>query len=328
MRKIVFFFFCSLLISPVSGLAGEYKDPELAGKLNPHWSNKACLECHLEKPRKGKKTTYKFGGDFIKLCNSCHDTAISRFDEHIVDVLVPPKGKEKYFKTPPLDFPLNNGKLTCITCHNLRLQESSNPNIKEKNPYFLRRAPFETQRTFEWAKSEIDERFLQTRYTFCFFCHMKGPLMQFSPHKNQLKRNGEINEDVCLFCHTEVPDRAVFNPAENRKLSAPMETQCKNCHMGKTRLHPIRVNHYSRMPPDRIIAMMKFSERRIGLVIPRSKGRIVCSSCHNAHQRGVLKNPITRKGADSRKRLRVEGYGICLTCHGESVGTPASGRPF
>lgn len=326
MKKATFLFLLTFAFISPPAWAAKYKDPELAKKINPHWTDNACQQCHLEKnPQQGKNAKLKFGGNFNKLCNSCHDTAISRFDEHVVDVLVT---EGPFFRLPPQDFPLNNGKLTCITCHDVRIQESTNQAVREKNSLFLRRAPFEKMRTFEWTKSEVDERYRQSRFVFCFFCHKKEALQQFSPHKNQLKRNGEVNEDICLFCHTEVPDRTVFNPSENRKLAAPLEAQCKSCHMGKTRLHPIRVNHYSRMPPDRIIQQIKYSERRIGLVIPRAEERLVCSSCHNAHQRGVLKNPITKKGADARKRLRVEGYGICLTCHGESVGTPVSGRPF
>lgn len=325
MIKVLFLLLSYLFVGSTSCWAYKFKDPELADKINPHWTSRACLQCHLEKPEKGKKSTFKFGGDINKLCNSCHDTVVSRYDEHVVGV---PIIENEYFKLPPSDFPLDNGKLTCITCHDPRLQEKPNTSVRDKNRQFLRRAPFEIMRTFEWAKSEFDSRHRQSRYVFCFFCHKKEKVMAWSPHKNHLKRNGDVNEDMCLFCHLKVPDRTVFNPNENRYLTTPLEAQCKSCHMGKTRLHPIRVNHYGRMPPDRIVQQIKYTERRAGTSIPLVGGRVVCSSCHNAHQRGVMKNPITKKGADARKRLRVEGYSICLACHGESVGTPISGRPF
>ena len=159
MKKLAFLLLFSIISTP--SWAAKYKDPELAGKINPHWTDQACQQCHLGKPSQGKKATFKFGGDFNKLCNSCHDTAISRFDEHVVGVLIP---DSPYFRRPPQDFPLDNGKLTCITCHDVRIQEAANPNIRDKNPPFLRRAPFEIERTFEWARSEIDERYRQSRF--------------------------------------------------------------------------------------------------------------------------------------------------------------------
>jgi hypothetical protein len=308
----------------------KMKDPELAGKTNPHWTGKHCTECHEKKPKPGKPVTYKFGGDFIKLCNSCHDTALFRAGEHIVGV----EAKEnKYLKKPPADFPLNEGKLTCITCHDVRLQEQPNLSAKESNPMFLRGFPYKARLTFEWNKSEkVDERYSQNRYVLCFKCHREGPLLQWSPHQNQIKKNGDINEELCLFCHFEVPDRNAVDKSE-WKIRRKLQDQCINCHMGKTRLHPIRVTHYGNTLPDKINGQINFSKRRIGLIIPlgiddQGISRLTCPSCHNPHQRGVSKNEITKKGADAKSRLRLEGFAMCLACHGTAVGVPTPGTPF
>ncbi len=315
------------LPSAVFGL--RVNDPELLKKPNPHWTGKSCLVCHEKKPKKGDPITFKFAGDFVKLCNSCHDTTLQRADEHVVNVKIP---KNKRFKMPPKDFPLTNGKMTCITCHDLRLQERSNKRLQEKNPMFLRRAPYEIMLTFQWADSEMDERYRQSRYGLCLYCHVQGTVLAWSPHKNQIKPNGEINEELCLFCHFEVPERNALD-RKDWKVRGAIKYQCKSCHMGKTRYHPIRVTHYGNTMPAKVYNQIKSSERKVGMIIPLDKDaqgteRLTCCSCHNAHQKGVLKNPITAKGADATNRLRLPGFSICLACHGEDVGVSQSGRPF
>ncbi len=305
-------------------------DPELADKVNPHWTGKHCTECHEDKPKEGRPVTFKFDGDFIKLCNRCHDTSVARASEHLVGIEVP---ENKYFKKPAADFPLQDGKLTCITCHDARIQEKNDLSTKEKNSMFLRKYGLDVQLTFEWNKSETaDERYSQNRYVLCFECHKTGPLLQWSPHKNQLNAKGEINEELCLFCHIEVPDVNTADQSE-WKLRRKNQHQCLNCHMGKTRFHPIRVTHYGNTVPAKITNQIEYSKRRVGVLIPMENDaqgvkRLVCNSCHNPHQRGVLKNPLSKKGADSHRRLRLDGFTMCLACHGAAVGSPTPGTPF
>ena len=318
-----------MLLIPTELWAIQLNDPEMANKKNPHWTAGGCDECHDGQPGKGENNKFKEGGDFDKLCNKCHKTEWQRAGEHGVGIEV--KENER-IKMPPADFPLPNGKLSCITCHDLKLQCVVNASVKEKNSPFVRRAPFEYNLTFEWAKSEMDIRYRQNRYGQCFYCHKQGTVLQWSPHKNQLDSKGEINEQMCLFCHFEVPDRNAVD-IKDWKLKARLQDNCKSCHMGKTRYHPIRVTHYGNTMPDKIYNQIKSSERKIGLVIPMEADaqgvlRINCCSCHNPHQRGVLQNVVTEKGADVNKKLRVEGFGVCLACHGEAVGVPQTGAPF
>jgi len=328
-KKIFFYLILTLILFTPPVWALKFPDPELAGKPNPHWTGKSCLECHEKKPEKGKPATYKFGGDFNKLCKSCHDTALFRLEEHIVGIKLQ---EDPYIKQPPQDFLLPEGKISCVTCHDLRLQEYPNPSIKEKNPMFLRRAPYKDMLTFEWAKSEMDIRYRQSRYGLCLYCHKMGPLLQWSPHKNQITSRGEINKQMCLFCHFEVPDRDAIE-VRDWKLRGKLQDHCKGCHMGKTRYHPIRVTHYGNTLPDKIKNQIKFSQKRLKIIIPLDTDaqgvlRVTCPSCHNPHQRGVLKNIATRRGADANKKLRVDGFGMCLACHGQAVGVPTSGAPF
>ncbi len=318
-----------VIFYPFLSLALKIPDPELAGKTNPHWTGRSCLECHEKKPVKGKPADIKFGGDIDRMCMSCHKTRQLVAGEHAVGITL----KEgAHIRKPPSDFPLPNGRISCITCHDARLQEAANKTANSANPSFLRRYPYEMVKTFEWAKSEMDERYQQDRYGICLFCHVQGAVLQFSPHKNQIKPNGEINAELCLMCHTEVPDREAID-RKDWKIIGRLQDQCKNCHMGKTRYHPIRVTHYGNNPPQKIRNQIKSAERKLGVLIPydndaKGEGRLVCPSCHNPHQRGVQKNPVTAKGADVHQKLKVEGFGMCLACHGTSPGMPQMGAPF
>ena len=330
-RLAISSFLTGYILWPAGAWSLKLKDPELEGKTNPHWTGNSCLECHETKPEEGKPATLKFGGDFIKLCNRCHETKQLRAEEHIVGV--PLREDANYIK-PPKEFLLQDGNISCITCHECKPQRQQNLSAKEKNSAFLRGgAPYNTYLTFEWVRSEAtDVRYKQNRYGICLFCHKSGAVLQWSPHKNQVETNGQINEELCLYCHSDVPDRAAVE-AKDWKLNDPLQYYCVGCHMGKTRFHPIRVTHYGCEPPEKIKNQIKYSERRLGVIVPYGQdatgiNRLTCPSCHTAHQQGVLKNQITMKGADSNKRLRVEGFGMCLTCHGEAVGVPVGGAPF
>ena len=54
--------------------------------VNPHWTGKDCIECHVEEYPRGKNAPLKFGGDSVKLCNRCHETEFARTDIHPVGV--------------------------------------------------------------------------------------------------------------------------------------------------------------------------------------------------------------------------------------------------
>jgi hypothetical protein len=86
---------------------------------NPHNKKsdpKACLVCHTTAPgqvRAGvrRDAKLKFGGDIVAMCSSCHE-AYSHM--HPVKIAVAPDMKS------PDELPLDkDGKITCITCHDV-----------------------------------------------------------------------------------------------------------------------------------------------------------------------------------------------------------------
>lgn len=98
----------------------------LSGGAAPAWGKspasphgrkdpKMCEVCHVGIPAEGwtpgKESNLRFGGDIVALCSSCH----SKYRHmHPVKIALSPDMKS------PEELPLDkNGKITCITCHDL-----------------------------------------------------------------------------------------------------------------------------------------------------------------------------------------------------------------
>lgn len=84
---------------------------------SPHGrkDTKSCLVCHISAPSEGavpgRDSGLKFGGDIVTICSSCH-TGYRHM--HPVKIAVAPDMKS------PEDLPLDkDGKITCITCHDV-----------------------------------------------------------------------------------------------------------------------------------------------------------------------------------------------------------------
>ena len=86
LRNLLFFslvLFLSFCIRTGSALPQNDIQEEI---VNPHWTGKDCIECHVEESPRGKGAPLKFGGDSVKLCNRCHETEFARTDIHPVGV--------------------------------------------------------------------------------------------------------------------------------------------------------------------------------------------------------------------------------------------------
>jgi hypothetical protein len=58
------------------------------------------------------------------------------------------------------------------------------------------------------------------------------------------------------------------------------------------------------------------SEKSMNVIFPLiPRGRITCSTCHNPHQKEVMRNDRSRSGAGEPKRLRMPSPMICRGCH-------------
>lgn len=68
-------------------------------------------------------------------------------------------------------------------------------------------------------------------------------------------------------------------------------------------------------PPENIKRRLDKMTKKNHIKFPLEPetGKIFCGTCHNVHEKGVIKDPEKAKGADSQKRLRDQP--ICIYCH-------------
>lgn len=274
------------LVTDSSGSAEKVTDT-----TNPHYTGKYCSECHEKTPVSGGNKFLKYSGDFYQLCK-CHGYTSSNYI-HPVDIA---PSEEKKAKIPSY-LPLRDGKLSCITCHDIYMQCQLTPEFKLLNKRFLRGAPY------------------KDRTALCFKCHDEKKYKKLDPH-NQLDEKGKVIAEKCLYCHVEKPDEnsATFKDV---KLVGDLKTLCERCH-GIRDKHPAGASHLRR-PSLKALALMKKMESVFAITLPLDyDGKITCATCHNPHEKGVI--PALRKGAKgasekSRQRLPEN---MCRECHGMS----------
>ena len=129
----------------------EPNDPHLQLNDNEEIIIGTCLICHKEKPDE-KHATFKdvtFIGDIEMICRRCHHIAGNHSGNHDHMKNVPSAEGVKRIKLVEAKFhtrlPLNeNGKMTCITCHNPHekgIIPESSPGAKGAGSKYRHRLP-------------------------------------------------------------------------------------------------------------------------------------------------------------------------------------------
>lgn len=274
--------------------------PEVKSQTNIHFDADHCLECHLQEPVSKDTPLLRFS-DYLQTCR-CHGYTADSYTHPLGSGSSPDMQKDL-----PEDLPLENGKITCNTCHLIAGQCSADKNAKKYNPNFLRADPY------------------QPRTTFCYQCHDKSRYKRLNPHE-QLDADGNIIESKCLYCHKFKPDEENATLEKQRRgekgsveFIAEFFRLCFRCHFRQTRGHLINANHLTRNPPEKILSNMVLSEKNMNVILPLDdEGGLTCATCHNPHQKGVIPSESPgAKGASEEQRLRVpmEGNRICRACH-------------
>lgn len=260
--------------------------------VNPHWTGKDCIECHLEESPKGKGAPLQFDGDSIKLCNRCHETEFARTDIHPVGVPLLDAMKENM----PKNFPLENGKVGCLTCHDPLPPMKEDFARKKVDPTFLRGGPYEVL------------------VKFCFYCHRQEEYKKTNPHK-QLDKQGRIDKDRCLFCHASLPDPAKVQTIGEVTFKSELALYCISCHPEEKSGHPSRADHLVTLPGFLQESIpVRLEETHVEL--PLDGDRIFCGTCHNPHEKGVIQRKEAQAGAGEPDFLRLNGgYDLCVICH-------------
>ena len=298
---------------PAQLLANPDKIPRLIEKglvtkeqiPNPHWKENACTACHKKKAGASRRNLRH--KSFDKVCNTCHESLSNHKYIHVSNIKVPKDMQARMPKDFRQSLLRAGNKMTCITCHDLpKTCVNTKVNEKTTNPMFFRQGPY------------------GSRSGICYKCHDAEKYKRINAH-DQLNDKGELQKKKCLICHTtnkdlekaENIDEVEFNLKDN------LSRLCWGCH--KWEPHPGgsftffsgkggTPNHLVK-PSPYVLQRMKEKQQENDVVFPLEPGtgKVFCGTCHNPHEKGIIKNKQAAKGADSNKRLRMQE--ICKNCH-------------
>jgi predicted CXXCH cytochrome family protein len=295
--------------------AGNQAPRRVEPAIDPHWSKSRCGDCHQMVEGKAQPIQ---PGQVDRLCLSCHDGRRAIREVHPVDR--PATGQQVLH---PEGWPLVNGRLTCRTCHEFKRSHCRGGPRPADNPAFLR----------DYQGGPV--------LGFCRNCHAATEQeVRYNPHR-MLDSAGKPMLKACQFCHDspDMPVNAMVRTGRPR-LRTPQPALCLSCHFqhvdyfepGHIGIEvPPRIRAYmlaaERVPPgqtptpEQIQRFMNSDELPTRLPLQDGK-RVVCSTCHNPHEKGVFPagSPLAlgaiHPGAERlRHRLRGLGKELCRGCH-------------
>lgn len=281
---------------------------------NPHGDPALCSSCHTTAV--AGRDDLRFDGSISQLCQSCHDGIHASREAHPVDV-VP---SAAILQRIPSYIPLQDGKLTCFSCHDVSKDCKSKQTVARSNGNLLRGA------------------LVSQPIEFCFHCHVQESYRTFNAH-NQLEA-GRPKTDACLWCHDRVPDVNVrIKEDASYALRGKSYEVCNNCH-NVEKGHPTGDSHMNAVPSKEMKLHMSAYEIQPQMNLPFKRlleyvraanraprsipldenGSITCYSCHNPHEKGLLPSWNLRSvGAEPKQavnhRLRAHESIACRACH-------------
>lgn len=252
---------------------------------NIHFTGRYCIHCHETIPKNDRRAVLKYGGDPNLLCRCHFNTQRSYW--HPVNL----NPAQSQIVKVPSDLPLLNGRISCITCHDI-YQQCRKRRVRTNT---LRGGPF------------------KNRSDFCFKCHDKKAYASLDPHR-QIDEKGNIITDMCRICHLEPPAK-YQDRAKALRFIGKLDLLCQRCHMISGN-HSGNVKHYGKTPKAKTLLRMKTMEAKYQVILPLDeKGMVTCVTCHNPHSNGVIDSSRpAAKGADVKFRHRLPGN-MCIICH-------------
>jgi predicted CXXCH cytochrome family protein len=302
-----------VVLAPAHSALAQDAPPNKAP--NPHWKSESCESCH----------TYTAGRvtpvprqRIEQLCVTCHDGDRAGDEAH-------PVGRgfaddAEGVRRP--DWPLVANQVTCITCHDVKLQCEPSVQRPRTNAAFLR-----------------DRQHAAADQPFCANCHVPDAYPKYNPHAMLVPGAADaIDQQKCLFCHDRVPDRNQTQRTGDPQLRQGELQICTSCH--RQHLDPYSRGHIGTRVGEDMRAYMRAREV-LGLTSSPSpqlleqikaqkiaptrmaldrEGRINCSTCHNPHEHGTfpLTSPLAYRGiriAEGKTLSPVRGEQWCRHCH-------------
>lgn len=266
----------------IAAIAQSARSIEQPATANPHWKLDACNACH--EMSSGKATPIALE-KIDTLCLSCHDGKKAAAEVHPIRRKFKPA--EKLIR--PDNWPAIDDQIGCITCHDSQFACDPKTNAPAGNHLFLR------------GRGDAAAR----QQSFCQNCHQEESYRKINPHL-MVASDDQIIEDRCGVCHAKTPDRKTVHRSSDPGLKGEQAAICRDCH-GRHK-DPITQEHIGRKvkaeqrsymaakdvlglssnPSKELIQQFGAAGVAPKLVVPAKDGSILCSTCHNPHQRGVF----------------------------------------
>ena len=154
--------------------------------VNPHGGRIFCLSCHRDSPQGGQEVTFRSEGDATSMCRRCHQEV----EHHPLGVGSSPGTWKMDFS----DLPLEEEKITCVTCHDPYECDSV---VTRDNPRFLRGGPY----------NAVEE--------FCMRCHEGRSIVSLNPH-DQIDDEGQGPREAMPVLPRRRPGRCRLHPRPPR----------------------------------------------------------------------------------------------------------------
>ncbi|MEE8574855.1 MAG: hypothetical protein V3T30_05530 [Thermodesulfobacteriota bacterium] len=150
-----------------------------------------------------------------------------------------------------------------------------------------------------------------------------------NPHE-QINDEGNIIWSKCTICHPTMPNVKTARNIKSVDLyfAYDLKLLCYKCH--PQRVHPggewvgralggerrMGAPNHLIVPPPKIARSMQMSLKETYTILPKEpgSGKIFCATCHNPHERGLLRGRADT-GGDNRQRIRSTGMAVCQLCH-------------
>ena len=302
-----------LVFRPAPGKADAVSDEPAS---NPHWKTDGCASCHA---MAGGKPGPIAAAEVEHLCLKCHDGTHASSEVHPVGRKV-----DLDHLSPASGWPVVQGRLSCLTCHDVRSACKVTPNMTPNDPMFLR------------GHEKVDPTGPGPQ-VFCLNCHKADAGQKFNPHL-MLDSKKQIIENRCLFCHEKVPDRNAMARTGSATLRLAQISLCKSCHPHHKEILKgghleVKVNPdfaaYMRAreiigligePSEALIAQLKMQNAKPTHMYLEPDGGVTCATCHNPHPQGLFPvgSPLyyrTMHVMGGHPISPVHEQNFCRNCH-------------